>query len=231
MPELLLSCFTVGLLGSLHCAGMCGPLAVAVSCGDGAGRPTSRLAAFLGGKLATYTVLGVAAGTVGSAFGAKQLGPRAFAVLAVVAGAVMVLLGARTLWQQAVPLVRIGAGGPGSVSTLLSAALKARGQAASLAAGALAGLLPCGLVWAMVARSLTAGHAAAGGLVMASFGLGTVPSLAATGLVSRLATGRTRRLGEVAAALGVLAMGVIGIWRGVNWFITPESCPFCHPHA
>lgn len=66
---------------------------------------------------------------------------------------------------------------------------------------------------------------------MASFGLGTIPSLAATGLVSRLATGRTRRLGEVAAALGVLAMGVIGIWRGVNWFITPDSCPFCHPHA
>lgn len=230
MLELLLSSFTVGLLGSLHCAGMCGPLAVAVSCGGGAGRPATRLSAFLAGKLGTYTALGAAAGTVGSAFGARQLGPRAFAVLAVAAGAVMLALGARTLWQKAAPLVRLGAPGPGPVSTLLAAALRTRGQAAPLAAGVLAGLLPCGLVWAMVARSLTAGPAAAGGLVMAAFGLGTVPSLAAAGLVSRLATGRVRRLGEVAAAAAVVAMGVIGIWRGVSWFLTPGSCPFCH-HA
>ena len=121
-------------------------------------------------------------------------------------------------------------GAPGPVSTLLSSALRSRTQAAPLLAGVLAGLLPCGLVWAMVARSLTAGSPLAGGVVMAAFGLGTTPSLAAAGFVSRVATGRTRRWGEIAAATAVVVMGVVGIWRGVNGLLAPGSCPGCH-HA
>src|SRR5512140_517913 len=104
MGALLLSSFTVGLLGSLHCAGMCGPLAAAVGCsGCPAARPStlSRILPFLSAKLAAYAVLGLAAGLVGSAFGARRMGPVPLAVLAVVAGAAMVALGGVVLWRRA----------------------------------------------------------------------------------------------------------------------------------
>ncbi|MHB8876702.1 MAG: sulfite exporter TauE/SafE family protein [Myxococcaceae bacterium] len=221
MNELLLSSFTVGLLGSLHCA-------VAVACGK-TSHAGGRLVAFVAGKLGTYAVLGLSAATVGSAFGSPRLGPRGFAVLALVAGATMAFLGARTLWRRLVPPARPGA--PGPLATLLAAALRAPGGAAPFLAGVLAGLLPCGLVWAMVAHSLTAGPAPAGALVMVAFGLGTTPSLLAAGWVSRLATVRTRRLGEVAAATAVMLMGLMGLWRGASALLLPAGCPGCHPGA
>jgi sulfite exporter TauE/SafE len=225
MSALLLSSLTIGLLGSLHCAGMCGPLAAAVGCtGCPARSPVGRLAPFLGGKLAAYALLGFVAGVVGSAFGARSMGPRAFAALALVAGGAMAVLGGMALWR------RVGPGrakAPGPVATLLSAALRSRSPVAPLGAGVLAALLPCGLVWAMVARSLTASTPLAAALSMAAFGLGTSPSLAAAGFVGSIATGRIRRWGEVGAAAAVVLMGLVGMARGVAGLIAP-GCPFCH---
>jgi sulfite exporter TauE/SafE len=228
MAELLLSALTVGFLGSLHCAGMCGPLVLAVACARVDEPAPGRVLAFLGGKLGTYVVLGAAAGVLGSALGGPAMGPRSLAGLAIAVGVFMMAMGARTLWRRFVPAGRFGP--PGPVATLLSAALRTRGPLAPVLAGSLAGLLPCGLVWAMVARSLTAGTPAAGALMMAAFGLGTSPSLFATGVVSRLATGRLRRYGEVAAAVAVVAMGALVVWRGVNALLVPDGCPRCH-HA
>jgi uncharacterized protein len=227
MDELLVSSFMVGLLGSLHCAGMCGPLAAAVACGRPENPPAGRIAAFLGGKLVTYALLGIIAGVLGSAFGAGRLGARPFAVLGLVAGVLMVSIGVRTIWRRVKPLTRIGTRPPGPLATLLSAALRGRSQAAPFLTGALAGLLPCGLVWAMAARSLTAGPPLAGALVMTAFGLGTSPSLAAAGWVSRAASGRARRWGEFAAAAAVVVMGLVCLWRGANALLMP-ACPLCH---
>jgi len=225
MSALLLSSLSIGLLGSLHCAGMCGPLAAAVGCaGCPARSPAGRVAPFLGGKLAAYALLGLVAGTVGSAFGARGMGPRAFAVLALVAGAAMAALGGLALWRRVAPA---RAGAPGPVSTLLSAALRSRSPAAPFGAGVLAALLPCGLVWAMVARSLTASTPLAAALSMAAFGLGTSPSLAAAGWVGTVASGRVRRWGEVGAAAAVVLMGLVGMARGVAGLVAP-GCPFCH---
>jgi hypothetical protein len=225
MGALVLSSFTVGLLGSLHCAGMCGPLAVAVGCsGCPARSPAGRLAPFLGGKLLAYAALGLAAGLLGSAFGARAMGPRALAVLALVSGAAMAVLGGLALWRRVRPP---RAGGPGPVATLLTAALRSRSPAAPLGAGVLAALLPCGLVWAMVARSLAAGTPLAAALSMAAFGLGTSPSLAAAGWVGSVASGRIRRFGEVGAAAVVVLIGLWGMVRGVAGLVAP-GCPLCH---
>jgi len=225
MSALLWSSAVIGLLGSLHCAGMCGPLAAAVGCaGCPPGSPAGRIAPFLSGKLAAYALLGLAAGVVGSAFGARGMGPRAFALLALVAGAAMATLGILALWHRALP-ARTAA--PGPVSILLSAALRSRSPAAPFGAGVLAALLPCGLVWAMVARSLTASTPLAAALSMAAFGLGTTPSLAAAGWVGALASGRVRRWGEAGAAAAVVLMGLVGMARGVAGLVAP-GCPFCH---
>ncbi len=234
MSALLFSALLVGLLGSLHCAGMCGPLAVAVSCGHGddddggGGGPTTRLGLFLAGKLLTYAALGAAAGAVGAAFGSPALGAGAFGALALVAGVLMVWLGGRSLWKKR-------RGGeesvPGPVDVLLEATLKKRRLASSFLAGNLTGLLPCGMVYAMVAQSLVAGTALGGALVMAAFGAGTSPSLLAAGLASRFLSGRARGFGEKVAGAAVIVMGLVALWRGASLLLAdPAAGQILHGH-
>lgn len=225
MGALLLSSFTVGLLGSLHCAGMCGPLAAAVGCGGCPARSTAgKLGPFLAAKLLAYAALGLAAGVIGNAFGARSMGPKAFAVLAIAAGLAMAAFGGLVLWRRLAPA---RAGAPGPVATLLTAALRSRSPAAPFGAGVLAALLPCGLLWAMIARSIALRTPLDSALSMAAFGLGTSPALAAAGWVGRVASGRVRRWGEVAAATAVLLMGAVGVWRGVAGLLA-TGCPFCY---
>ncbi len=225
-PTLALSALTIGLLGSLHCAGMCGPLCVAVACA-GPERSGQRLGLFVAGKAVTYFVLGVVAATVGAAFGSTALGTRPFAVLAVGAGVGMVLFGAHALGRFAVPRKTAR---PGPLSVLISSVLGgpwARRTGAAGVAGLLAGLLPCGLVYAMTAQSLVVGVPLWGGLLMVAFGLGTAPSLLTAGWLSSRVNGRARRVGELLAASGVVVMGVLAAWRGVAMLMAASSTPPC----
>ncbi len=226
MPTLLASALVVGLLGSLHCVGMCGPLAVAVACG-GARQSGVRLALWIVGKAATYLGLGVVAGLVGAAFGASGVGTRPFAIVGVGAGVLMVIFGGSALWRIAVPRRQ---GKPGPLSVLLSATLRGPSAArpwTALVAGLLTGLLPCGLVYAMTAQAVAVGSPLWGGVLMAVFGLGTAPSLLATGLVSRLLSGRVRRAGEILAASAVILMGVMVTYRGVAMLLMDSGSPPC----
>ncbi len=225
LPELLVlagSAFAVGLLGSLHCVGMCGPLAVAVGA-SGRERPAARLSLWVSGKALTYAGLGVVAGTVGAAVGSPELGTRPMAALAVTAGVLMILLGFRGLWRQAVPAT--GSGGP--LTTLLGAVLGRPGPWVPLVAGMLTGLLPCGLVYAMTAQSLAVASPLWGAVIMLSFGIGTAPSLLGTGLLSGMLRGRARRAGEVVAALAVVVMGSTVVWRGIDMLLSQASTPSC----
>ena len=213
---LLASALVTGLLGSVHCAGMCGPLALAVACGrpEAAGR---RLALFAVGKTFTYVLLGLAAGTLGTAAVGWASPGRTAGVVALVAGTLMIAFGLHTLTRRARPAAR-----PSALGALMARVLSARRPEAPLLAGSLAGLLPCGLVYAMVAQALAAGSALAGGLVMASFGLGTAPSVVAAGwLGSRLGV-RHRRLGEWLAAAAVVLMGALAVWRGLRVLLGAE---------
>jgi uncharacterized protein len=217
------SALLIGLLGSLHCVGMCGPLAVAVGAAgkSGAGR---RLLLWLLGKGLTYLILGVAAGTIGSAFGGPGLGQTGLGILGIVAGTGMMAIGGAALWRRVRPQL---SGSPGPVGTLMQSVLGARHPLAPLAVGSLTGLLPCGLVYAMVTQALATGSAFAGGVVMLSFGVGTAPSLLAMGWSTRLLTGRTRRWGEAVAALAVVVMGLIVLWRGISYLASPDGAPDC----
>ncbi len=217
------SALGVGLLGSLHCAGMCGPLAVAVGAAGGA-RPLLSLSLWVTGKALTYAILGVVAGTVGAAFGSPGLGTRPMAVLALSAGVLMILLGSRSLWRQARP----GSGQGGPLGVLLAAVLSRKGPWVPLAAGLLTGLLPCGLVYAMTAQSLSVASPLWGAAIMLAFGLGTAPSLLGAGMLSGLLRSRTRRLGEIVAALAVVFMGSTVAWRGAQMLMTHASTASRH---
>lgn len=212
----------VGVLGSLHCAGMCGPLAIAVAAGQPA-ESLRRTGLFLAGKASVYVALGAAAGTVGAAFGGK-MGARGLAVAAILAGVVMIGMGLGSWLRRSVG-ARDCAAPAAPVTVLLKPRLRRPGRGAAFVAGVLAGLIPCGLVYSMAAQSMALGGVIAGTVLMLAFAIGTAPSLLAAAQIGRMLGARRGVIGERIAAVAVMAMGVIAVVRGVL-VLAQRSC--CH---
>jgi uncharacterized protein len=190
-----------GLLGSLHCAAMCGPLAVAGSAGG-------RAAAYFAGRLVSYAVLGALLGLVGS---------HALCELPVSdAGTVaVVLVGVYAAWKSVSLLRRprprpqpvpLGRRGPSPWSRVLGL-LPRRGFGLGLATG----ILPCGMLLPAWTLAMGSGGALSGALVMAAFFTGTAPGLIVPLVAQRLSRRVLARIPPVvqAAAWAALALWVV----------------------
>jgi sulfite exporter TauE/SafE len=223
------------LLGSPHCAAMCGGFVCFYAGSGGTSSETSPAAlrahgAYHAGRLASYVALGAIAGTIGA--GVERLGALAGVgrAAAIVAGALMVLWGASTLAaQRGVRLAAIRA--PEGWQRALGRVLHAvRAQAMwrrALLTGLLTTLLPCGWLYVFVATAGGTGSARDGMLVMTLFWLGTVPALLAVGLgAQRLFGGFRRRLPAV-GAVAVMAMGLLAM-SGRLGLVGPGSAHEAH---
>lgn len=208
MPELP-ALFMMGLFGGAHCIGMCGGFVVLA---QGAGASTSgglRLAAYLSGKTVTYAALGIVAGAVGHLVlgftGAQTALSIAVGVFLVVIG-----LGAAGVIPERIPgFSTIGPWIGRSLGRLVGSS----GAKAPLALGLLNGLLPCGLVYAALAKAATTGSVVGGAAQMAAFGVGTMPALALTGWIGGLiGPVAMRRIARVGGWL-VVAFGAWILWR------------------
>jgi uncharacterized protein len=233
MDPLILAAFLVGAAGGVHCVGMCGGIVTAVAMRSGAVRGVSPGAGVLAagaregtgqlsfqlafnlGRVATYGVIGGVVGALGSlGFLLEAVFPVQLA-LRVVAGALVILVG-----------LYIGGYGSGIVKSLERAGggvwrLAQRlgggffppdtpGRAAL--AGSVWGWLPCGLVYSVLATALVSGSATRGAAIMLAFGLGTLPTLVAAGLLAdRLRKGLQRPAVRLAASALVVALGVATI--------------------
>jgi sulfite exporter TauE/SafE len=171
--------FLLGLVGSLHCAGMCGPLALAL---PATGR--TRASFLLGrlnynlGRILTYSLLGAVVGLVGEslALAGLQRWVSLAAGLAILLGLI-----ASSRYALDTPAVRL-------VSWLKSGfarLLQQRSLSSLLVLGLLNGLLPCGLVYAACAGAVAAGGFFSGTQYMLAFGLGTLPMMLGLGLVGK----------------------------------------------
>ncbi|RMH00917.1 MAG: sulfite exporter TauE/SafE family protein [Planctomycetota bacterium] len=200
------------LLGSLHCAGMCGGLVAFVAGGGGGARAQ---AAWHGGRLAAYAALGAASGALGAAIdlGGSVVGVKeAAATLAgglMVAFGLVVLLRWRGLRLPAPPL-------PSALRSAFARAFAAVGEMPPVPRAALIGLLtallPCGWLYAFVVTAAGTGDPLAGALAMTAFWAGTLPVLAALGAgVQRLAGSLGRHL-PVAAALLLIGVGLYTVF-------------------
>jgi len=211
MTALFWTVLLASLVGSLHCAGMCGAF---VAFAIGAGEPgvkTSRgrlLALYQAGRLATYAALGAVAGAVGAGLdlSGRLVGLQRTA--AVLAGVMMVGFGAWTLLR----LAGVRWGGV-KMPALLTSAVSAGHRRAmryspplrALATGLLTTLLPCGWLWAFVITAGGTGHAWSGGAVMAVFWVGTLPMLTIVGVgVRKLALPLAAKLPAITASAIVL---------------------------
>jgi sulfite exporter TauE/SafE len=256
----IIAVFFVGLLGGVHCLGMCGSLVGILTTqlpkpplqpspsGRGEGGRLSlreRLGLYSGarwpfhlayssGRVASYTLAGALAGSIGQAglllrdvvpvqhllFALSSLMLVALGLyLAGIWGAVRRIetLG-KVLWQRIQPLTR----GLFPVST----------PARAFLLGTLWGWLPCGLVYSVLVTALASGNAKSGALVMLAFGLGTLPNLLAIGLfweslkrwVQSSAVRRT-------AGLLVVCFGTYGLIKVGYSFYVNGWAGSCHVSA
>ena len=200
--------FGLSLLASLHCAQMCGPIVLSFSLTD---NRKGTCFAYNAGRILTYSVLGAIAGvigrgvaTLGRLAGIEEASALACGILMVIAGLIMFGTLRRPELIQIGPIRRAG--------KLLSRP----GLAARFGLGTLLGFLPCGLIYAALLKSMSAGSAAAGAANMLVFGLGTAVPLLALGMFSATFLRRFGKHSAPLAAAGVTLMGAALIWRGLK---------------
>jgi uncharacterized protein len=206
--------FVFGVANSVHCACMCGPLAVAFASGAG---PTL---SYHGARTASYGALGVVLGGFGSALGADELRtPAAWVAFVLAAGIVVLLVFGH---RGTVPLPSLQR----LVQVFVSSTRRRPPWQRTALLGLATPLLPCGLLWAACGGAVVAGSATAGLVVMAGFAVGTVPLL----LLAQLhADWLTRRLGArglrcLQSSALVLAAATL-LWRGV---VSLDGASCCH---
>lgn len=218
MPELsLLAAALVGLMGGVHCVGMCGPLVTAFALQRPGERPrlALHLAASLG-RLVSYTLAGAVAGGLGA--GSLWLG-HLFPVERLLFGlaqVMLILLGLYLAgWNRWLAQVE-RAGGLlwRRLQPWLARVLPIRRPGQAFLAGLLWGFLPCGLVYSVLIAALASGSPVTGALTLFAFGLGTLPNLLAMGwFANRLAAWVRQPAVRRSAGLAVLALGIWGLAR------------------
>jgi sulfite exporter TauE/SafE len=215
LPDLGIA-FGLGLLGSIHCAQMCGPIVLSYSVAT-QGPPRTLMwshACYNAGRIFTYALLGAVAGTAGNAVSLAGRVAGIEKAAMVLAGVLMLAGGA---WMLATgSLVRFGERAiSGRLFTGAARLLSSPHPSSKLILGMILGFLPCGLLWAALLKSAGAASALWGAATMVMFGLGTTGALAALGAFSSLVGVKLRRQANVLAAVCILIVGGLLVWRGL----------------
>lgn len=234
MNPMLAAAFVLGVAGSAHCVGMCGPIALAVP-SPGRGFSSRLISSILlnAGRLATYALLGAAIGLFGA--GMQLAGLQH--VVSIVAGVLLLLTvimpGLVDRWA---PTGRLAIG-IGRLRSLLARSMARTAPEAIFFTGALNGLLPCGLVYAALIGASAMSSPMHGALFMGFFALGTWPAMVAlrmsTGLLGPGMRVRLRRIGPVLVSMVALLMILRGMELGIPYVspgpvTTPVAVTACH---
>ena len=219
---LLWTAFLLGFLGSAHCAGMCGPLALVLPTSG-----NSRLNFIYGrifynlGRVITYAVLGALFGLVGRTFAIAGL--QRWISLAAGATILIGLLASPRL-LVAVPMAR----SVGWVKSKLGRLLQQRAPGALLGIGLLNGLLPCGLVYTACAAATTLGSVWSGVEYLVAFGLGTLPMMLALSLAGHRLQFALRFKLQRLIPISLLLVGCLLLLRGMDLgipYLSPKISP------
>lgn len=219
-PVFLLAAALTGLAGAGHCAGMCGGIAGAFAHASGGVRPLSSTLAYSGGRLTTYSLFGVVAGGLAALAAPADFG-LAMAIGRTLAGLVLLLV-ALYLLDLVFWIKVLESGGTGAwrlIAPILRRLLPANTLPRAWALGMLWGVMPCGLVYGALLYATTSGSAAAGGLTMLAFGVGTLPAVLGLGLAGRWLATHAARLRYWSGLL----MLAYAVWTlASTWIALPE---------
>jgi sulfite exporter TauE/SafE len=219
----LWTAFIIGFAGSLHCIGMCGPIAIALPLRD-----ESKYRLLLGrvlyntGRIFTYALLGMIFGFIGSGFfigGYQQL-------LSIALGVLMLLtLFLPSKYASYITGAKLHEKMTAKIKGLWRKLMQKNSIGSMFLIGLLNGFLPCGLVYIAIAGSVSTGTALGGAFYMAVFGLGTFPVMLAMSLVGQILSFKLKLKLRKLLPVGVAVLAVLFILRGMSLgipYISPK---------
>ena len=217
-PEIIVSALIIGLAGSIHCVGMCGPIMLALPFDQDSwlNRFISNFIYF-SGKALTYALMGLALGLMGS-----TVFPKEWQQWLSIGSGVLILI---MTWLPKLFKSSTPSAFQTKVVQTMGVWMKKRGLFAQFVLGGINGLLPCGLVYMALAASVSAGGILKSGLFMFVFGIGTMPLLFLIG-ISRQTLGfkfRNRLSKAIPYVATILAL--LFILRGLSLgipFLSPD---------
>lgn len=228
----LWTAFTIGLFGSLHCVGMCGPIALTVG-GKEKWQALINGLLYNLGRTITYTLMGAIIGLLGK--GLFLAGFQKFFSIGI--GAALLLIALLSINVET-KILKITA-----INRLVFKLKAGMGQwlgnqrkAGKLTVGMLNGLLPCGLVYMAIVGALSTASAISGMAYMAAFGLGTIPLMLLTGFMGNFASLRFRNLIRRAYPYFLVLFALLFLFRGFNFHVPGDfffweemkDVPMCH---
>ncbi len=211
---IVLAAFVLGFLGSFHCIGMCGPIALTL--------PVQHLDGFKkfigiliynSGRVFTYAILGSLFGIIGMSFnffGWQQL-------LSIVLGSLLLLFFISSFFQKRIFNNQfIQKNWNKYIIQWLTPLFHKKNMGNLFLIGLLNGLLPCGLVYMAVAGALATGNILYSSLFMACFGLGTLPAMMTMSFAGSFVSLAMRNKIRKSVPYIVAIMGILLILRGMN---------------
>jgi sulfite exporter TauE/SafE len=214
----------IGLVGSLHCIGMCGPIAVALPLGNKGwfyrliGGITYNV-----GRILSYAALGAVFGLLGQ--GIEMAGLQKWASILI--GTVMVLsVIFPALFKGKVKVEQIFFGYAGKMISKFRKLFKISSIPSLFTIGILNGLLPCGLVYVAIAGAINTNSFYDGIIFMIMFGVGTIPVMLAIPLLGNMIGQKARRKFSGILNVFIVILGILFILRGLSLgipFISPPD--------
>ncbi len=215
--------FVVGLFGSLHCIGMCGPIVLALPVfGE------SQLKIFLGrilynlGRVVTYALMGALFGLFGQRlvlFGLQQYLSIGFGIVIL-----LYVFTPRKIKAKAAETF-VYRSSTSFIKKQFSKLISNKSNSSLFTIGVLNGLLPCGFVYVGIAGSISTGSVLGGVLYMALFGLGTLPVMLATAVLGKVININIKKRINKLIPVFAVVLAVLFILRGMNLgipFISPK---------
>ena len=210
---MFLSALILGLLGSFHCIGMCGPIAFMLPVDrQKSVKRFLQITSYHLGRLFTYSLIGLLFGFLGKGFylfGFQQQ-------LSIFVGVTMILI---VLFPKFFNTINFSKGVSKiifKVKNALGKELKKKGNDTFFTIGFLNGFLPCGLVYMAIFGALTTTNAFSGSLYMFLFGLGTVPLMTAVVYLGNFSKGNFRKKIQKTIPVVIVFIGVLFILRGLG---------------
>lgn len=204
----LITGFTIGIVGSLHCVGMCGPIALGVA------SRSDKMIHYLFytlGKALSYTVMGLVLGMIGNQFALAGMQQ----ILTIVSGVIVLLIFFVSISQNQEPAFITAALGKFRL-VLYSLLGNTRKGWFSFEMGVINGFLPCGLVYLALMTALATGDLWYSGMLMLAFGIGTMPILLMLMISGRSVPQDIRTKLNKGLPYLILIMGSLMILRGLN---------------
>lgn len=225
--------FMIGLLGSLHCVGMCGPLALALPLANRSGfsKITAALLYNLG-RAITYAAMGLILGLLG--VGAKIYGMQQWVSIA--CGVIMILsVLLASAFNMKAAFQKISFKNTSFIQKGISKRLRNPKLHTLFVIGLLNGLLPCGLVYIAISGALVSTSLSNSVLFMFLFGIGTLPMMFVIAYFGSLIKGKILSRIQRLIPIFIVLLGLLFIVRGLNLGIpylspkfTQEKVSCCH---